>query len=296
MYSLVSRRAFSAALATRAYSAATASAAEPFLHVTRDVLADGTPSGVVTVAFNRPKSLNALSEKMDDEFVATMKSLSQDNSIRAMILTGEGRAFCAGGDLDFLQKRIEASNLTNVQTMRAFYSRFLSVRDVPFPTIAKINGPAVGAGFCLAMACDLKLTTVDAKMGFNFVKLGLTPGMGAQTTIELLTNPQVAARMLLTGDIITGAEAKHLGLVLDAAATTAALDESALSLARRIASASPTAVRMTTKSLRLRVDEALTRGLAREADTQALVYKTADFKEGMAAIVAKRTPVFGDAE
>ncbi|KAI9222624.1 enoyl-CoA hydratase [Blastocladiella britannica] len=268
------------------------SAPEPFLSVTHDVRQDGSRTGVVQVAFNRPKTLNALTEGMGNEFTATMAELAKDASIRAMILTGEGRAFSAGGDLDFLTARMEASNINNTETMRAFYARFLAVRSVPFPTIAKINGPAVGAGFCLAMACDMRLAAHDAKVGFNFVKLGITPGMGAQTTVEMLTSPQVAARLLLTGDLISGTEAKDLGLVLEAHAKGEALDTAALTLARKIAAASPVAVRMTTKSLRLRVDEALQRGLAREADTQALCYSSPDFAEGMVAIKERRDPVF----
>ncbi|KNE69564.1 hypothetical protein AMAG_14124 [Allomyces macrogynus ATCC 38327] len=269
---------------------------EPFLQVTRDTLPDGQFSGVVQVKFNRPKSLNALTHAMGLEFSQTMKDLAKDKTIRAMILSGEGRAFSAGGDLDFLDARAEASPVANTEVMREFYSLFLSVRSVPFPTIAAINGPAIGAGFCLALACDLRLATADAKVGLNFVKLGIPAGMGAQTTVEMLAGPQVAARLLLTGDILTGAEAQQLGLVLATHATPADLADHATALARSMASASPVAVRLTTQSLRLRINEALERGLKREADTQAIAYASKDFKVGMKAIRAKATLVFENVE
>ncbi|TPX35116.1 hypothetical protein SmJEL517_g02430 [Synchytrium microbalum] len=254
---------------------------------------DGKKTGVIIVKFNRPKILNALTETSGNFFRDLMLELATDNSIRCMVLTGSGRAFSAGGDLAFLRARTRTAPQANAEIMRKFYSRYLTVREVPFPTIAAINGPAVGAGFCLALACDIRMATNEAKMGLNFVRLGLTPGMAGTHTLPIVTNPQVAARMVLTGDLVTGAEAEKLGMILKAVPSDTLLPE-ALAMARRIATASPVAVRATTKTLRLRIDDGIERALWREADTQAHAYATGDMHEGLDAVEAKRDPVFPD--
>jgi enoyl-CoA hydratase/carnithine racemase len=178
--------------------------------------------------------------------------------------------------------------------MRHFYQTFLSIRHLPVPTIAAINGHAVGAGACITLACDIRLMSLDAKFGLNFVKLGLTPGMGGSHTLSLLTNPQVAARIILTGDLVSATEAKELGMVLETYEDPEKLMRGALDLARRIAANSPVAVRAATRTLRLRIDDGLERALWREADTQGLAYAGADMKEGLDAIKNKRTPLFKD--
>ncbi|KAL7753265.1 hypothetical protein RI367_001040 [Sorochytrium milnesiophthora] len=267
----------------------------PFVTVQHDKGPDGKRTGVATVKLNRPSSLNALTEGMGDAFTQVMQELQKDAALRALILTGEGRAFSAGGDLQFLRARTKVSSAHNVTAMREFYSRFLSIRKLPVPTIAMINGPAIGAGMCLAMACDLRVASTNAKMGFNFVRIGLSPGMAGTFILPRVTNPQVATRLLLTGDIITGDEALRLGVVTSTS-TADTLEEDTLTLARRIASASPAAVRLTTQALRASVDDGLDQGLWREAASQSICYTNADFTEGIDSIEAKRTPVFGDAK
>ncbi|TPX47450.1 hypothetical protein SeMB42_g02448 [Synchytrium endobioticum] len=275
----------------RSYSSSTTTADHDVI-VHRDH-SHGCTTGVVIVTLNNPRTLNALSESSGNYFRDLMHHLSADNTIRCMILTGQGRAFSVGGDLAFLRARTRTAPQANAEIMRNFYARYLSVRQVPFPTIAAINGPAVGAGFCLALACDIRLATMDAKMGLNFVRLGLTPGMAGTHTLPIVTNPQVAARMMLTGDLVTGAEAEKLGMILKATSPDALLPE-ALALARRIASASPVAVRATTKTIRMSLDDGIERALWREADTQAHAYAAADIVEGLDAIEAKRDPIFSD--
>ena len=99
------------------------------------------------------------------------------NAFRAVVITGAGRAFSAGGDMKFLSDRTESDALSNANTMKSFYDRFLCLRSLEVPTIAAINGPAIGAGLCVAAACDMRICAADAKMGWTFVGLGLHPGM-----------------------------------------------------------------------------------------------------------------------
>ncbi|KAI8610283.1 ClpP/crotonase-like domain-containing protein, partial [Chytriomyces sp. MP71] len=206
-------------------------------------------------------------------------------------------AFSAGGDLAFLRARTNMNKpARNAETMRQFYGRFLSVRSLPFPTIAAINGHAVGAGACLSLACDLRLMAGDvgAKIGFNFVRLGLTPGMGGSFMLPNLIGHQAASRLLLTGDLVSAQEAKELGLILQVT-PAADLFPTSLDFARRIASASPVAVRGVIKTMRNGFEGrsgGMEQALWREADTQGLCYSSKDMVEGLDAIESGREPVF----
>ncbi|KAJ1330437.1 hypothetical protein BSLG_009355 [Batrachochytrium salamandrivorans] len=255
----------------------TGAAATNYLTVTQDLGENGVPTGVVIVGLNRPETLNPMSEPMGIEFTRVLKELGTSPAVRAVVLTGNGRAFSAGGDLEFREIAQEPPHLRT---------------SLPVPTIACINGHAVGAGFCLALACDMRIANTHAKMGLNFVRIGLTPGMGGSYILPVLAGQQVAARMMLTGDLVTGAEAESLGLVLKHTEPEEAMNES-MKIARRIALASPVAVRQTVKTLRMQLhDGALERALQREADTQAICYSSVDMVEGLDAIAQKRNPVF----
>ena len=225
--------------------------------------------------------------------VDMMEKLKSDDSIRALVLTGAGRAFSAGGDLKFLHDRIKTSPQKNVEIMRQFYSKFLSIRSVPFPTIAAINGHAVGAGLCLAMACDIRIISETAKVGLNFTRIGIPPGMAGSLTLPTLIGTQAAAKMMFTGELIGADEAVGYGLTLKKVPEAKIVDE-ALALAQKIAAASPVAVRASVKSMRSIIDEQLERTLQREANTQSIAYAAGDLVEGLKALAEKRDPVYPD--
>lgn len=126
------------------------------------------------------------------------RALCRLPQVRVVILTGEGKAFSAGGDLDFLLNRANDEPGNNAPMMRAFYARFLSLLQLPVPVIAAINGPAIGAGMCVAAACDLRIAAKTTDMGFTFAKLGLHPGMGCTFFLPALIGQQNASRLLLT--------------------------------------------------------------------------------------------------
>jgi enoyl-CoA hydratase len=190
-----------------------------------------------------------------------------------------------------LETRARDTGMRNSVIMRRFYQRFLGIRDVPVPVIGAINGPAIGAGLCFAMGMDMRLAAKSAKMGVTFVGLGLHPGMGATHFLPRIVGPQVAARMMLTGEVLSGEEAARVGLVLEAV-DEAALMPKALDLAGKIAAQAPVAVRACVRSLRMAADEGLDRALWREADAQSYCYSGADLKEGVAAVAGKRKPMF----
>ena len=207
-------------------------------------------------------------------------------------MTGAGRAFSAGGDLAWLRERARDSPSRNAEIMRRFYRKFLCIRRVPLPVVCAINGHAIGAGLCFAMGCDVRVASASAKMGFTFVGLGLHPGMGATHLVASVAGYETAYHLLLTGDVVSGREAKALRLVTRVAEDGASALSEAMALATRIAAQSPVAVRSTVRSLRMKQDVGLEQALWREADAQSYGYSTTDFVEGLEAVREKRKPVF----
>jgi enoyl-CoA hydratase/carnithine racemase len=254
---------------------------------------------VAVITLNDPKRLNALNATMGDQFLDIITRLQEGpdtENLGAVVLTGEGRAFSAGGDLQFLKDRGADTPYRNSVIMRRFYERFLSVRRLPVPVVAAINGPAIGAGLALALACDVRVAAADAKMGITFVQLGLHPGMGSTHFLPRIVGPQYASRMMLTGEIVEGDEALRIGMVAEVAENCEATLEAAMKLARKMASAAPLAVRTCVRSIRLQQDDGLDRSLWREADAQAQVWNSHDLNDGVDALIEKRRPIFSDYE
>jgi enoyl-CoA hydratase len=175
--------------------------------------------------------------------------------------------------------------------MERFYKLYLSVREVPFPTIAAINGTAIGAGLCVALGCDMRIAAKDAKLGLNFVRLGIHPGMGATWTLPRLVGPALAAELLFTGQLLEGEEAARIGLVNRAVPADEVLP-TALTLARRIAESAPLPVRGTKQALAQSLDVSLDAQLGFEAEQQSRNYETRDLREGIDAVRDKRSPKF----
>ena len=248
---------------------------------------------------NDPERLNAMSEAMGQALSAAVDRLAADDAVRVVVVTGAGRAFSAGGDLDLLERMARAGNASpGGETRRAhetfmgrFYRLFLRLRALPQPTLAAVNGPAIGAGCCVALGCDLRLAAREAKLGLNFTRLGIHPGMAASWTLPRLVGPAHAAELLYTGRLLDGAEAERIGLVNRAVAREALRDE-ALALARSIAEAAPGAVRATKRSLAASAASTLDEQLDREAREQSLCYESADLLEGLAAARERRAPHF----
>ncbi|KDO28152.1 hypothetical protein SPRG_06199 [Saprolegnia parasitica CBS 223.65] len=232
---------------------------------------------------NDPGRLNALTADMGDRVEELVQEISdRANEFSAIVLTGEGRAFSAGGDLDFLTRRSLDTPTRNSVTMRKFYGRFLSLRSLPVPLIAAINGPAIGAGMCISLFADL---------GFTFVHLGLHPGMACTHFLPSIVGPEKANYLLMSGKVISGQEAHEYGVVSKVVEKEDVVAE-AIKIAQDMTSGSSVATRSLLRSLRLKQDEGLERALWREADSQANCYATADYREGVDAIKTKRKPNF----
>jgi enoyl-CoA hydratase len=159
--------------------------------------------GVLTLT--DPARLNALTAAMGQQFVAAVDEMNEavaSQKIRACVVTGAGDAFSAGGDIDWLRERHTSSSpMANRATMIQFYNLFLHIRKLRVPTIAAINGHAIGAGMCMTLACDFRIAADNAKIGFTFAKLGIHPGMGASLLLPRVISEQRANYYLLTGKL-----------------------------------------------------------------------------------------------
>lgn len=252
------------------------------------VLLEST-NGVLTVTLNRPSALNAMTYAMKGQLLEALGGAVRDRSIRAIVLTGSGRAFCAGQDL---RERLdpEAPSLDDELTLR--YNPIISaIRTAPQPVIAAVNGVAAGAGASLAFACDIRIAAESASFVLAFGRLGLVPDSGATWTLPRLVGAARAAEMALLGDAVSAADALRFGLVSRVVpADTLAAEAAALAL--KIAAGAPGAMALTKRLLGSAFDQDLDAALAAEAEAQGIAGRHPDHVEGLAAFTEKRSPSF----
>ncbi len=246
--------------------------------------------GVALVVLDNPDQRNAMSPEMTASWVAAVDELAADPSVRAVVVTGEGRAFCSGGDTSWIASEPDASVDRLRSRMLPFYRAWLSVRRLEVPTIAAINGAAIGAGLCLPLAMDLRYAARGAKLGVPFVKLGMHPGMAGTYLLPEVVGEAAARDLMLTGRLVEGDEALALGLVSRVVEPEALLD-TALEAAAAIAATAPIASRLTTLALRQR-HASMEAALQWEAMAQPLTLATSDLQEGIRAAQEKRAPRF----
>jgi len=255
------------------------------------VLVSERDSGVFELCLNDAPTRNAMSEQMAAEFEAAVCALSKNSAVRVVVLRGAGNAFSGGGHLDMLFEKTKIGAEKNRELMLTFYRQFLSLRELPMPVIAAINGHAVGAGLCLALACDIRICHEQAKLGLNFVHLGLHPGMAATYFLPQLVGPARAAELLFTGKIIAATEAAKIGLINEVCAESE-FENRVAAVAGAIRKAGPKAMRALKASLREMEGRSLSHALEREASCQAESYASSEFLEGITAAKEKREPKF----
>jgi enoyl-CoA hydratase len=248
---------------------------------------------VATLTLNRPDTRNAMSVAMGEEVERAVEEVRADGEIRVLVVTGEGRVFSSGGDLDMLaaDAGLAAPHAGMGGPPREFYARYLSVATLPIPTLAAINGHAIGAGLCFALACDLRIAASDAKMGMTFTRLGIHPGMGATYFLPRLLGTARACDLLFTGRLVDAEEAERLGL-LNRVVAREALPAAVEAYAAELAAAAPIAVRMVKRALYRGLTQSLAEALDLESLQQRATFETADAQEGIRAIMEKRMPVF----
>jgi enoyl-CoA hydratase/carnithine racemase len=253
------------------------------------ILVTGPDDGVAIITLNRPFRRNALTFDMGEVFGEAIDQLKADSNVRAVVLTGAGSSFCAGADFSLLQGWQDANPEAVKERMLCFYKLFLRVQELEVPTIAAVAGGAIGAGCCLALACDIRLAADSAKMALNFVQLGINPGMGGTYNLPAIVGPAIAMELIATGRIVTGSEAARIGLV-NRAVPADKLQEEALAMAKMIATAAPPAVRRAKQGVQMALGGAeLEHSLEFEAESQAFCFSTPDYAQAMQRVARRST-------
>lgn len=254
------------------------------------VLVTEPSAGVRIVTLNRPEIRNAMTEELTAGWADVMDALADDRDVRVAVVTGAGSSFCSGADLSWLDQASshETTHVRLRDRLMPFYRTWLRPRDLPFPVIAAVNGPVVGAGVCLALACDLRYATRQARFATPFVYLGTHGGMAATWLLQEALGISRAREMLYTGREVWGDQAVEWGLAN--AVADDALDHS-LTVAQRIATAAPVATRLTKAGLRQSA-LGLEASLEWEALAQPVTMTTADLHEGVQAVREHRKPLF----
>lgn len=250
-----------------------------------------TSGGIATITLNQPERRNALSWDMAKELAAAISEAKRDPGVRVLVLTGSGKSFCAGGDVKSMAEGMEKPLFESRDMILEYYRTALAVTEVEVPTIASINGHAIGAGLTLALACDLRLAAREAKMGATFLQIGLHPGMGTTYFLPRTVGIARACELIFTARVIEAEEAERIGLV-NRVVPAEDLAEETRKLAEEIAAGPHLAMKMAKKSIYRGTTCDLESVLDFESYAQAACTQTEDLREGITAFIQKRKPEF----
>jgi enoyl-CoA hydratase/carnithine racemase len=250
-----------------------------------------TSNNVTILTLNQPEKINAMTMEMKNEFKEAVQLIKNDPDTRVLVLTGQGKSFSSGGDLQSAFDRFNAPPAKAKSDLVNYYKSFLSIRDLKIPTIAAIKGYAIGVGLCLALACDIRVASTDLKISMPFIRLGLHPGMGTTHLLTRIIGTAKTLELCLTGDQIDAQEAFRIGIV-NHLVEPENLNQFALSLAEKIARNPVIPARFIKKSVYRGLNQDLESTLDYESSAQVICSTTEDMKEGLAAAREKRPPVF----
>ncbi len=245
--------------------------------------------GIVTVTINRPQRRNALNLDTVHELMSAMARVNAEPDARVLVITGAGDAFCAGADL---KDAPEMDPQVAHAVVKLYLDYVVAIRSVEIPVVARINGDAIGGGCCTALACDIRVASERARLGFPFVNLGIAGAdMGTTYLLPRLVGYGRAAELLLTGDLIPAREAQAIGLV-NRVVPAEELDAAVESLVARLASGPPLGLRSTKKALYSALDKDAATAFDYELLVQSYCLLTDDYQEGLRAFREKRLPQF----
>lgn len=249
-------------------------------------------NGVAHITLNRPKRLNAFNGRMHEELYAALEDAENDDSVRAVVLRGEGRGFSAGADLSSFDEEIEEEMPDLGKYLRATYSRAITkMTKMQKPIVGAAHGPVYGAGFGMALACDVRIAAESAKFSVAFIRIGLMPDAGVTFFLPRIIGLGRAMQMSMTGDPMSAEEALAAGLVSKVVPDERFVDE-ATEFAEHLAGLPTKAMGQIKKSLYASFESDLETALETEATGQTFCGYTADHKEGVAAFAEKRQASF----
>lgn len=247
--------------------------------------------GIASIVLNRPDSLNSLNPQTFQELLIAVREASVSEDVRVVILTGAGKAFCAGGDM---KRMVEGTGLeppAQRSEIRTNHQIVKTIREMEKPVIASVNGVAVGAGCDLALACDMRIASEKARFGEVFVNVGLVPDAGGTYFLPRLIGPAKAFDLIMTGRIIDAQEAERIGLV-NRVVPHEELEKETLALAEKLAQGPPLAMGMAKTGIYKGMQMDLSSELEYEAYAQSILMKTEDYMEGVKAFSEKRKPKY----
>ena len=259
--------------------------------------------GVCTITLNRPDRLNALNQQMIEELIKVLEDAGADDGIRVVVLTGAGKSFCAGGDFGFdkvKEGKVDISDAEDVGDVAGSMRRghlfhyiikgvILPIHRMEKPTIAVINGPAVAGGLDIALACDMRIGSENARFGVGFTKIGLCIGTGGAWFLPRIIGLNRALEFVMSGDIMDADEAYRVGL-LNKLFPTDTLEEKADQFARRLASGAPIALRLAKMQIYKGLETDLETALAFGSACEFVTISSDDHREGVMAFAQKRAP------
>lgn len=247
--------------------------------------------GIGTITFNRPDKMNALSKTSFKEFIQSLHKMDTDKEVRVVIITGAGRAFTSGLDLAESKngQDEEALQVVPIQDSTAWIAHI--IRNMTKPVIASINGIAVGGGFTIALACDIRIASEDAKMGAAFLRVGLVPELGSTYNLPRLVGIAKACELIFTAKTVNAKEAKEIGLVNEVVPGDQ-LQSFTMKMASDITEAAPLALQLAKKALYQGLDTDIVTALQFEQLSQSTCFKSYDFQEGIQAFFGRRKPEF----
>ncbi|MEB3330207.1 MAG: enoyl-CoA hydratase-related protein [Candidatus Sericytochromatia bacterium] len=252
----------------------------------------GVSGGVATLTLNRPEVFNAFNDAMSAEVLAALKAAARDPVVRCVVITGAGKAFCAGQDLGSRNVADFEATLHLGESVRDRYNPIIRlVRTIEKPVLCALNGVAAGAGCSIALACDMRIASTRASLVQAFVKIGAAPDSGASYFLPRLVGLGRATELLFLGDKLSAEEAERWGLV-NRVAEPEAFQGVVAELATRLAAAPTRAIALAKRALNRAMEVDLETALAHEANMQELAGRTADYREGVSAFTEKRPPVY----
>lgn len=255
-------------------------------------IVSATEHHVTTITLNRPEKLNAFSGTMREELLDALRAAERDTECRVVVITGAGRAFCSGGDVEYMSGLQKAGDEVSFRKLLdAGKAIVTTIVEMSKPVIACVNGVAAGAGCNLALACEYRIASDAAKFGESFVKIGIHPDWGGTWLLPRLVGRSRAAELMMTGRIIDAAEAFAIGMV-DRVVPAADLAVETMALARSIASGPPLAVAGIKRALRQSERNTIADQIDVESENQLEAFRSSDAAEGMAAFFEKRVAKF----
>jgi 2-(1,2-epoxy-1,2-dihydrophenyl)acetyl-CoA isomerase len=247
---------------------------------------------ILTITLNRPDKLNAFVGHMRRDLAEALEQAGSDRSVRVVVITGAGRAFCAGGDVAFMAELMQRRDAEEFSRILGAGRRVITaIRQMTKPVIASINGPASGAGCNLAFACDLRIASNTATFSQSFAKVGLHPDWGGTYFLPRLVTPNKACEMFFLGESIDAAEAARLGIV-NQVVTPEELESTTLQLAERLRAAPPIALAAAKHAVYMSQGAELDEMLRYETEAQLRCFESDDGHEGVRAFLEKREPKF----